>query len=97
MLTVVAKLPIREGKLDEALSAFKTLIAEVAKEEGTKLYSLNRDPKTPNLLVVVEQYTDKAALDFHSGTPHFKAFFAASAALLGGKPEITVLEEIASI
>jgi quinol monooxygenase YgiN len=97
MLTVIAKLPIKEGKMDEAIAAFTGLIAEVAKEEGTVLYSLNKDKVNPNTLVVVEQYKDKVAFEFHSSTPHFKAFFAASGALIGGKPEISVMEEIKSI
>lgn len=97
MLTVIAKLPVKEGKMEEMKAAFSELIAKVAGEEGTLLYSLNKDKGNPNLLVVVEQYKDKAALDFHSSTPHFKAFFALSGALLGGKPEISVMEEIQSI
>ena len=97
MLTVIAKLPIKEGKMDEALAAFKTLMVDVAKEEGTTLYSLNRDKNIPNMLIVVEQYRDKAALDFHSTTPHFKMFFAGGGAYIGGKPEITFMEEIAGI
>ena len=97
MLTLIAKLPVKEGKMDEAKAAFSELIAKVAGEEGTMMYSLNQDKASPNLLVVVEQYKDKAALDFHSSTPHFKAFFAASGAFLGGKPEISVLEQVQSI
>ena len=95
MLTVVAKLPIKEGKMDEALAAFKTLMAGVATEEGTTLYSLNKDKNRPDVLIVVEQYKDQTALDFHSATPHFKTFFAAGGAFIGGKPEIAVMEEIA--
>ena len=64
MLTVVAKMPIKEGKMDEAVAAFRELIAKVAKEEGTVMYSLNKDKANPNMLVVVEQYKDKAALEF---------------------------------
>ncbi len=97
MLTVIAKLPVKEGKMEEMRAAFSELIVKVAGEEGTLLYSLNKDKANPNLLVVVEQYKDKAALDFHSSTPHFKTFFAASGALLGGKPEISVMEEVQSI
>lgn len=97
MLTVIAKLPVKEGKMEEALAIFTELIAKVATEDGTVMYSLNKDKANPNLLVVVEQYKDKAALDFHSATPHFKAFFAASGAFIGGKPELSVLEEIKSI
>jgi quinol monooxygenase YgiN len=71
MLTVIAKIPFKEGKMDEALGAFTDLMAQVAKEEGTVLYSLNKDRKNPNMLIVVEQYNDKAAFDFHASTPHF--------------------------
>jgi len=97
MLTVVAKLPIKEGKMDEAVAAFKVLMSKVAAEEGTVLYSLNRDKANPNMLIVVEQYKDKAALDFHSSTPYFKEFFAASAAFIGGRPEMSVMEVIEKI
>lgn len=94
MITVIAKLPIKEGKMEEAIGEFKALISKVAKEEGTVLYCLNKEKSNPNTLVVVEQYKDKDAFNFHSSTPHFKEFFAKSAALLGGKPEIAVMEEI---
>jgi len=97
MLTVIAKLPVKEGKMDEALAAFRELIAKVASEEGTVLYSLNQDKANPNMLVVVEQYKDKEALEFHSSTPYFKAFFAASAAFIGGKPEMSIMKEVARV
>lgn len=94
MLTVIAKLPIKEGKMEEATAAFKALMAKVAAEEGTVLYSLNQDKANPNVLVVVEQYKDKAALEFHSSTSYFKDFFVASGAFIGGKPEMSVMKEI---
>ena len=94
MITVIAKLPVKEGKMDEAVAAFSVLISKVASEEGTLLYSLNRDKANPDVLVVVEQYRDKAALEFHSSTPHFKEFFSASAAFIGGRPEMTVMKEV---
>jgi len=94
MITVIAKLPIKEGKMEEALGEFKELMSKVAKEEGTVLYSLNKEKSNPNTLVVVEQYKDKDAFNLHSSTPHFKEFFAKSAAFIGGKPEIVLMEEI---
>lgn len=94
MITVIAKLPVKEGKMDEAMAAFKVLMSKVASEEGTVLYSLNQEKANPNTLVVVEQYQDKAALEFHSSTPHFKEFFTASVAFIGGKPEMMVMKEI---
>ncbi|PKN69268.1 MAG: antibiotic biosynthesis monooxygenase [Deltaproteobacteria bacterium HGW-Deltaproteobacteria-12] len=95
MLTVIAKMPIKEGKMDEALKEAQQLVMEVAKEQGTVLYSLNVEKANPNTLVVVEQYTDKDALNFHSSTPHFQEFFTKISVLLGGDPEIKIMKEIA--
>jgi len=97
MISVIAKLPMKEGKVEEAIAAVKELMVHVAREEGTVLYTLNRDPSNPNILVIMERYKDKAAFDVHSSTPHFKAFFAKSKAFMGGRPEITLMEELHSI
>jgi quinol monooxygenase YgiN len=94
MITVIAKLPIMEGKMEEALGEFKKLMSNVAKEEGTVLYSLNSEKSNPNTLVVVEQYKDENAFQFHTSTSHFKEFFTKSASFAGGKPEIFIMEEI---
>lgn len=96
MISVIAKLPIQEGKVDEAIAVIKELVKDVAKEEGTLFYTLNRDSKNPNTLVFMERYKDKDALKAHSATPHFKVFFAKSGALLSGKPEMVLMEEILS-
>jgi quinol monooxygenase YgiN len=95
MISVIAKLHIKEDKVDEAVAAIKELVKDVAKEEGTLLYTLNR-AKNPNTLVFMERYKDKDALNAHSATPHFKVFFAKSGALLSGKPEVVFMEEIVS-
>jgi quinol monooxygenase YgiN len=94
MITVIAKLPIKEGKMEEALTEIKELMAKVAKEEGTVLYSLNSEKANPNTLVLVEQYKDKDAFNFHSSTPHFVDFFTKSATFIGDNPEIIVMKEI---
>ena len=95
MLTVIAKMPIKEGKMDEAIKEVKGLLVEVAKEQGTVLYSLNVEKANPNTLVVIEQYTDQDALNIHSSTPYFKEFFTKASVFLGGAPEIVIMEEIA--
>ena len=97
MVSVIAKLPIKEGKAEEAVAAIKELMVQVAREEGTLFYTLNRDQSNPNTLTIMERYKDKAAFDVHASTPHFKAFFAKSRAFLGGKPEVTMMDEIQSI
>jgi quinol monooxygenase YgiN len=97
MIAVIAKIPVKEEKLNEAVAAFKELMTEVAKEEGTLSYTLNVSKSEPHTLVVMERYKDKEALGAHSTTPHFKAFSAKGAEFFAGKPEILILSELASI
>ena len=97
MITVIAKLPIKEGKMEEALEEFRTLMSEIAKEEGTVLYSLNKEKSNPNTLVVVEQYKDKDAFKFHTSALYNEEFFVKIASFIGGTPEIVSIEEISRV
>ena len=94
MIGVVAKIPVKDEKADDVIDPFKEVMAPVTEKEGTLLYTLNRDPADPNTIVILERYKDKAALDVHSSTPHFKALFPRLQEFLAGKPEISILEEI---
>jgi len=97
MIAVIARMPIKEGKIDEAINAFKELMVKIAEEEGTLRYTLNRESSSSENLVILEAYKDKEALKAHSSTSHFLEFSAKLPALLAGKPDISVLEEIHSI
>ena len=92
-----ADLMVKEGKIDEAIEAFKAFMVHVAKEEGTLMYTLNRDKSDPNTIIFMERYKDQAAFDAHSSTPHMKEFFAKSAEFIEGRPEMTLMEEIHSV
>ncbi|MDH5372595.1 MAG: antibiotic biosynthesis monooxygenase [Acidimicrobiia bacterium] len=96
MVGLIARMLVKEGKMGEAIEAFEELMAAVAGEDGTLAYSLNRESDS-NTLVMLERYRDKAALAVHSSTPHFKAFSAKAGGFLDGRPEITIMDEIASI
>jgi len=97
MIGVVAKLSIQEAKVDEAIDLIKELMTGVAKEEGILSYTMNRDKTNPDTIVIMERYKDQAAFDYHSSSPHFKAFFGKIGGLLAGKPDISVMDEIHSI
>ena len=97
MINVVAKVPVKDGKADDVIDLFKDLMTPVAEEEGTLFYRLNRDPSNPNMIVILERYRDKAALDAHASTPHFKALFSRMPEFLAGQPEISILKEIHAI
>lgn len=97
MISAFVKLPIKEGRMDDAVAAVNELIAGVKTEEGTLLYTVNTDKKDPNALIIMERYKDKAALEAHGATPHFQAFFAKAAEFIDGQPEMNFYREIASI
>ena len=97
MISVIAKLFVKEGQVEEFLDATKKLMVEVAKEEGAILYTLNRNPKEPNTIIVMERYKDKAALEAHSTSPHMKAFQGQIASIMAQRPELIFMEELASI
>jgi quinol monooxygenase YgiN len=97
MISLIARITVKEGKEDEAIDLFKDLMKDVAKEEGTLYYTLNQGKKNPSELVVIERYKDKSALEHHSSTDHFKRFSEKIAGLLAAKPGMELMEEIHSI
>jgi quinol monooxygenase YgiN len=97
MIGIIAKLSLQEGKVEEAIDLIKELMEGVAMEEGTLSYTMNQDKTDPNTIVILERYRNKADLDYHSSTPHFKAFFKKIGGLLAKKPDISIMDEIHSI
>ena len=97
MISLIARLTIKEGKEDQAVDLIKGLMVRVAEEEGTLHYTLNRSTKTPGQLIIMERYTSKEALNHHSQTDYFQKFNQEIAGLLASKPAIEVMEEIHSI
>ena len=94
MISVIAKLPLKEGKAEEFTEAFKEIARGVATEEGNFLYSLNFSKKEPNLAVIMERYTDKDALGAHSQSDHYKAFGPSIKDLLDGPAEVVIMNEL---
>lgn len=97
MIGVIAELPVKDGKMEEAVRIIRELMNHVAQEQGTLSYTMNRDQTDPNRIVIMERYRDKGALDAHSSTPRFRAFLQEIGPLLAGQPTIRVMEEIHSI
>ena len=94
MISVIAKIPLQEGKADEFTEAFKEIAKGVATEGGNFLYSLNFSKKEPDLAVIMERYQDKEALGVHSESDHYKAFGPRIKDLVAGPPEVVIMKEI---
>lgn len=93
MPSVIATLKVKEDKLKEAPGFFKELAADViAKEPGTLAYVVHQRKDDPRTFVFYEKYESDAALAAHS--KNLAAVGARFMALLDGRPEIVVTEEI---
>ena len=95
-ITVIAKLKVQPGKEAEFEAAAKQMIATVKESEpGTLSYILHKNTKDATEFVYYEVYQDQAAFESHGKTDHMKAFGGKIGALLAGRPEIAILQEVA--
>lgn len=95
MISVIAKIPLQEGKAEEFTAAFEDIAKGVATEEGNYLYSLSFSKKEPNMAVIMERYEDKDALGLHSQSDHYKAFGARIKGLVAGAADVVIMKEVA--
>ena len=95
MICVAAKLKAVEGRGDELEEALRTLLINVLKEPGTKVYTIHRKSDSPNEFLIYEKYESGDAFKFHMSTEYFKEFSKSIAPLLDGRADIGIYNEIA--
>ncbi len=92
MVHVLATLPIRPDKIAAFEAAFAELARQVREnEKGCERYELCRSTVDPSTYVVVERYSDQAALGHHGQTAYFLEFMGRAAEFVSGAPRIEVL------
>nr|WP_070960767.1 putative quinol monooxygenase [Hyphomonas sp. Mor2] len=74
MIIVEGSAQIPEGAWDEAIAAMQIMIKASREEAGCIEYAYSRDLLDPNLLRIIERWTDKAALVSHFAEPHMAVF-----------------------
>ena len=68
MITLVATVKVKEGKMDEAVKALKEIVPKIkAAEPGCLVYIPHKVSGEDNTIIFYEKYTDKDALKVHSG------------------------------
>ncbi|MBB3111237.1 quinol monooxygenase YgiN [Paenibacillus phyllosphaerae] len=77
MIIIHAELKINPEQRSAFLEQARAAVAETRKEEGNISYSYYESVEEPNTFMFVEQWKDKPAVDFHSGSAHFLAFIGA--------------------
>ena len=93
MPSVMARLKVKEDKLEEAQAFFKELAAGVlANEPGTLAYVFHQRRDDPCSVIVYEKYESDEAFAIHG--KNLAAKGAEFMAVMDGPPEVIVLDEI---
>jgi quinol monooxygenase YgiN len=68
MITLIATLKIKEGKVEEAVNVLKEVVPKIkASEPGCLEYIPHTVRGDENAIIIYEKYSDKDALKLHSG------------------------------
>jgi quinol monooxygenase YgiN len=73
-LIIIAESHAKPGKADALRTALLTMIEPSRAEPGCVQYTLHEDTAEPGHFYFYEVWKDAAAFEFHTQTPHFKAF-----------------------
>ncbi len=79
MLYLISTARLKPGTRDLCLAPARAVIEASRKEPGCVAYDLHFSVTDPDKMVFVEVWQDRAALDEHFTTAHFKAWRAAIA------------------
>lgn len=72
MLKVIAQDFIKPEFIDRVAPLYAQLVESTRQEERCIAYDLFVDQKDPGHFIFVEEWPDRAALDFHCQTEHFR-------------------------
>lgn len=72
MLKVIAQDFIHAEHIEKVLPLYQELVAKTRQEPLCISYELFIDQKDPGHFIFIEQWPDRAALDIHCKTEHFK-------------------------
>lgn len=76
-LIVVATIDAQPQHIDAVRAALEAVVPPSRAESGCLRYELHVDNNIPTRFIMLEEWTDKAALAAHDETPHFKTLAAA--------------------
>jgi quinol monooxygenase YgiN len=95
MITIVAKLKVKEGSEEAMKGLMKEAESKVrANEPGNLAYQPYQSQADPTIFIFFEQYKDQEATEFHREQEHYKDFARQLGGILDGRPEIDFYNEI---
>lgn len=94
MINVIARISVKPESTDAFEAAVATARPAFLADSGCLRYDLQRVAKSEGDYVFLEAYDSKEALARHGAMDEFAAFGKASADLVLGPPEVTVLRPV---
>jgi len=95
MLSIVAKIRVKEGQQQQFESVARKLVAAVnANEPGCRLYTLNKG-EDPLTYVFMERYDDEDAAKAHRASDHYRTLGREMGAFMDGAPDVLRMTELA--
>lgn len=92
-LTVIAEFEIKPGQRDRFLEyAREDARQSLANEDGCHEFDVLLPIDDENRVVLREGYTDRAAFDTHTKSPHYQPFKDGAAPLLATDPSVRLFE-----
>ncbi|WP_259457892.1 putative quinol monooxygenase [Salipaludibacillus neizhouensis] len=88
MIIIHAHIHVKKEARSDFLRLTEDLVKNSQAEEGNISYKLYEDTEKSNVFVMVEEWKDEDAVEFHFETAHFKAFGEASQGKLEEAPEV---------
>lgn len=93
-MTFIAKITARPGAEGQLAEALATLVAATRAEPGCIQYFPHASLERPGEFVLYESWTNEAAFETHTKSPHFAALMARMPELLAGPPTREMLRSL---
>lgn len=94
MNIIHAHFKVKPEARDAFLTHVQPLIEGSQAEEGNISYRLYEDTEIHNQFIMVEEWKDQEAIDFHNQTSHFKQFGKAAGDFFLEPPQVAVFKVV---
>lgn len=94
MMIIHAFIYIKPEHRELFIEKSKHIIEHSQSEEGNISYELFEQTSEPNTFVMLEEWKDLAAIEFHNETPHFKKFIQETGGMFSQPPKVKRFEVI---
>ena len=88
MIGIFAEFHLKPEKTEEFLELVKPLIKASNEEAGCIKYGLHKALNRENTYIMVEEWKDQAAIDFHNKTEHFTSTVPKFGAFMTEEPRV---------